>query len=304
MLMRIILIGQAAFGKDALEELIKQGENIVGVITVAGKTGQPLVELAENNDFSILQPGRLKDPEAVEWVRARNPDLLVLAFVTDFVPKEMIGAAPHGGINYHPSLLPKYRGGSAMNWAIISGEKETGVTIHQIDEGVDTGPIIIQERVVIDADDTLKSLYFQKLYPRGIRMMADAVRLIREGKASPKIQDHSLGSFQPVIKASDVTIDWRQPTQITYDLIRGSNPAPGAYTFFRGEKLKIWEGSPCTGKGGPGEIIEIKSDQGFVIATSDGAILAIRVQYKDTGKISSTEFADRIGLNTGDRLGN
>jgi len=300
--MRIVLIGQAVFGKDALDALIKQGENIVGVITVSGKAGQPLVELAENIGFPVLQPGRLKDPEAVEWVRALTPDLLVLAFVTDFVPKEMIETAAHGGINYHPSLLPKYRGGSAMNWAIISGEKETGVTIHQIDEGLDTGPIIIQERVGIDADDTLKSLYFQKLYPLGIRMVADAVRLIREGKASPKIQDHSLGSFQPVIKESDVIIDWGQSAQKIYDLIRGSNPAPGATTFFRGGKLKIWEGFPCAGKGKPGEIIDIKSDQGFVISASEGAILAVRVQYKDTEKIAAREFVEKIGFNTGDRL--
>ena len=300
--MRTILIGQAVFGKDALDALIKQGENIVGVITVSGKAGQPLMELAEDSGFPVLQPGRLKDPEAVAWVRARTPDLLVLAFVTDFVPKEMIETAAHGGINYHPSLLPKYRGGSAMNWVIICGEKETGVTIHQIDEGVDTGPIIIQERVAIDADDTLKSLYFQKLYPLGIRMVADAVRLVREGKASLKIQDHSLGSFQPVIKASDVIIDWGKSTRKIYDLIRGSNPAPGATTFFRGEKLKIWEGSPCAGEGKPGEIIDIKSDQGFVISTSDGAILAVRVQYKETGKITASEFVEKIGLNIGDRL--
>lgn len=300
--MRIVLIGQAVFGKDALDALIRQGENIVGVITVSGKAGQPLVELAENSCFPVLQPDRLKDPESVEWVRAQTPDLLVLAFVTDFVPKKMIETATHGGINYHPSLLPKYRGGSAMNWAIISGEKETGVTIHQIDEGVDTGPIVIQEKVAIDADDTLKSLYFQKLYPLGIRMVAEAVRLIRESKASPKIQDHSLGSFQPVIKESDVIIDWGQSTRKIHDLIRGSNPAPGATTFFRGEKLKIWEGSPCAGKGKPAEIIDIKSDQGVVIATSDGAILAVRVQYKDTGKITAIEFVKKIGLNTGERL--
>jgi methionyl-tRNA formyltransferase len=300
--MRIILIGQAVFGKDALEVLIEQGENIVGVVTVTGKSGQPLVALAETSGFSLLQPDRLKDPEAIEWVRALKPDLLVLAFVTEFVPKEMIAAATHGGINYHPSLLPKYRGGSAMNWAIISGEKETGVTIHQIDDGVDTGPIIVQEKVAIDSDETLKSLYFKKLYPLGIRLIADAVGLIREGKVSPKIQNHPLGSFQPVIKESDVILDWTQPTQKIYNLIRGSNPAPGATTFFRGEKLKIWEGSPCAGKGNPGEIIAIHSDKGIVISTSDGAILATRVQYKETGKISVAEFGEKIGLNIGDRL--
>lgn len=301
--MRIVFIGQAAFGKDALEALIQQREAIVGVITVAGKAGEPVKASAEKHGFPVLQPQRLKDPDAIEWVSAKSPDLLVLAFVTDFVPKAMIEIAAHGGINYHPSLLPKYRGGSAMNWAIIGGEKETGVTIHQIDEGVDTGPIIIQKSVPIDPDDTLKSLYFQKLYPLGINMVAEAVRLFREGKASPRPQNHSQASFQPVIKESDVIIDWTHANQRIYDLIRGSNPAPGATTHFRGEKLKIWEGIPCSESGQPGEVIGIQPDRGFLIATADGSILAQRVQFKDSGKISAVDLFETVDMKVGDRLG-
>jgi methionyl-tRNA formyltransferase len=142
--MRIVFIGQAPFGKDSLAALIEQGENIVGVITVPDQPGQkrpnPVKELALQQGLPLLQPAKLKHPEAVAWVRERKPDLLVLAFVTEFAPPEMIASAALGGINYHPSLLPKYRGGSAINWAVISGERETGVTIHQIDSGVDTGP--------------------------------------------------------------------------------------------------------------------------------------------------------------------
>ena len=301
--MRIIFIGQAAFGKDALEALIQQNETIAGVITVSGKAGQPVTDVAEKYNIPMLRPGRLRDPKAIEWVGEKSPDLLVLAFVTEFVPKAMIEMATHGGINYHPSLLPKYRGGSAMNWAIINGEKETGVTIHQIDEGVDTGPIIIQKRVPIDPDDTLKSLYFQKLYPLGITMVAEAVRLIRENRASPQAQDQSQASHQPVIKESDVIIDWTQSTRRIYDLIRGSNPAPGATTYFRGEKLKIWEGSPDSGDGKPGEIIDILPDRGFLIAAAGGSILARRVQFRDTGKISAVDFLETAALHKGDRLG-
>lgn len=301
--MRIVFIGQAAFGKDALAALIEQNETIAGVITVSGKPGQPVMELAQKNGFPVLQSARLKDPAAIEWVSARSPDLLVLAFVTDFVPKAMIESATHGGINYHPSLLPKYRGGSAMNWAVINGEKETGVTIHQIDEGVDTGPIIIQKRVPIDPQDTIKTLYFQKLYPLGIEMVAEAVRLIRENRASPRAQDHSQASFQPVIKESDVIIDWTQPTRRIYDLIRGSDPAPGATTYFQGEKLKIWEGSPRSETGQPGEIIDIQPDRGFLTGTADGSILVRRVQHQDTGKISAADFLEIAGLKKGARLG-
>ncbi len=301
--MRIVFIGQAAFGKDALEALLQQNETIDGVMTVSGKAGQSVRDVAEKHGIPVLQPSRLRDPEAIEWVGDKSPDLLVLAFVTEFVPKTMIEMATHGGINYHPSLLPKYRGGSAMNWAIINGEQETGVTIHQIDEGVDTGPIIIQKRVPIDPDDTLKSLYFQKLYPLGISMVAEAVRLIRENRASPREQDHSQASHQPLIKESDVIIDWTQSTRRIYDLIRGSNPAPGATTYFRGEKLKIWEGSPDSGDGRPGEIIDILPDQGFLIAAADGSILARRVQFRETGKISATDFLETAALQKGDRLG-
>ena len=188
----------------------KKNEFIVGVITIPDMSGQrnPVKAFADEKNIPVRQPAKLRDPEAIEWVDNLQPDLLVLAFVTDFVPKKMIDISTRGGINYHPSLLPKYRGGSAMNWAIISGEMETGVTIHQIDEGVDTGPIILQEKVAIEPDDTLKSLYFKKLYPLGIKMIPEAVRLIREGKAKPSPQNDSEASYQPVINEKDVIINW------------------------------------------------------------------------------------------------
>ncbi len=304
--MRIIFIGQAAFGKEALQVLIEQGESIAGVITVPDRGGQInlIKELAQENNIPVIQPERLKDPDAIEWVQNLSPDLLVLAFVTQFVPKEMIDMSIHGGINYHPSLLPKYRGGSAINWAIISGETETGVTIHQIDEGVDTGPIILQEKVEIAPDDTVKSLYFKKLYPLGIKMVAKAVRLIRKGSADPIPQDNTQASFQPVIKESDTLIDWSQPTQQVYNLIRGSNPSPGAVSSLQGERLKVWEGIPCPAFGKPGEVIEILMDEkGVVVSTGNGSILVQRVQYKNSGKISAMDFIKEFNLKIGDRLG-
>jgi methionyl-tRNA formyltransferase len=304
--MRIVFIGQAPFGKDSLAALIQQGENIVGVITIPDLPGQkrpnPVKELAAEQDLPLLQPAKLNHPDAVAWVRELKPDLLVLAFVTEFAPLEMIQSATHGGINYHPSLLPKYRGGSAINWAVISGERETGVTIHQIDAGVDTGPIIIQEKVDITPDDTVKSLYFEKLYPLGIKLIARAVALIREGKARPAPQDESQASFQPVIKESDTVIDWKQPTQKVYDLIRGSNPSPGAATTFNGNPLKIWEARPYPLQGPAGDIIEIVENRGFVVSTADGGILVERVQFGHA-KITAVDFGNTQGIQIGDRLG-
>ncbi|MEW6672494.1 MAG: methionyl-tRNA formyltransferase [Thermodesulfobacteriota bacterium] len=304
--MRIVFIGQAPFGKDSLAALIQQGEHIVGVITVPDPPGQkrpnPVKELAEEKGLPLLQPARLKHPDAVAWVRELKPDLLVLAFVTDFAPLEMIRAATHGGINYHPSLLPKYRGGSAINWAVISGERETGVTIHQIDEGVDTGPIVLQEKVAISPEDTVKSLYFEKLYPLGIKLIPRAVALIREGKARPLPQDESEASFQPVIKESDTVINWKLTTQRIYDLIRGSNPSPGAVTSVKGRPLKIWEARPYPLQGRAGDIIEIIENTGFVVSTADGGILVERVQF-DNAKITAADFIKNQRLRSGDRLG-
>ena len=303
--MRIIFIGQAAFGKEALQALIAQGENIVGAITVPDRAGKidPIKEVSQENNIPVIQPEKLRDARSVEWVKTLHPDLLVLAFVTQFVPKEMIELSTHGGINYHPSLLPKYRGGSAINWAVINGEKETGVTIHQIDEGVDTGPIVLQEKVDIDPDDTVKSLYFKKLYPLGIKMVAEAVRLIREGKANPVPQDDTHASFQPVITESDTLIDWSQSTQTIYNLIRGSNPSPGAVSTWQGERLKVWECLPCPDVGNPGEVLEIRNGEGFVVSTGDGSILVQRVQYKDSGKISAEDFSEDFSLKIGHRFG-
>ena len=304
--MRIILIGQAAFGKDALGALLKQGEEIVGVLTIPDKAGQtnPVKALAEESGLPVLQPARLKTTEAINWVKALQADLLVLAFVTDFVPNEMIEAVTHGGINYHPSLLPKYRGGSAINWAIINGEKKTGVTIHFIDNGIDTGPILLQKEVSIEPDDTLKSVYFKKLYPLGIEMIPEAVRLIREGKAKPFPQDNTKASFQPVIKEADAVIDWKHPTEKIYNLIRGSNPSPGATTTLRGEKLKIWEGVPHSETGSPGELIRIDPEQGIIVGTGDGSIIAQRVQYTNTKKITASELVDQFDVKVGELLGN
>ncbi|MGI9862014.1 methionyl-tRNA formyltransferase [Moorella naiadis] len=302
--MRIVFIGQAPFGRDCLQALLEQGEEVVGVLTVPDRPGarspNPVKELALDRALPLSQPARLKEPPAIAWVQDLRPDLLVLAYVTTILPQAMIDLATHGGINYHPSLLPAYRGGSAMNWAIINGETETGVTIHQIDAGVDTGPIILQEKVTIDPDDTVKSLYFEKLYPLGVKLVAAAVRLIREGKAVPVPQDESRASFQPVIREGHARINWRQSAGRVYNLIRGTNPHPSAWTTLRGKKLTIWEVSPCQGKGTPGNIVACR-EEGFVIATGDGAILARRVQYEGGhDKLPADQLVREINLRVGE----
>ncbi|HOV78614.1 MAG TPA: methionyl-tRNA formyltransferase [Bacillota bacterium] len=309
--MRILVIGQAPFGRDCLQTLINQGENIVGAVTVPDVTGakktNPFKELVLEKGLPLLQPGRLRDPEVRRWVKDLAPDLLVLVFVTDFVPKEVIDLAPLGGINYHPSILPKYRGGNAIAWAIICGEKETGVTIHYIDEGVDTGDIILQEKVPIEPEDNTVTLYYNKLYPLGVRLTAEAVRLIKEGRAPRIPQDSRLASYQPVLKEKDTVIDWRQPAGNIYNLVRGSMPFPGAGTTFRGEKIVVLEAflpdERISAAGAvPGEVVDAVSGEDPVVATGRG-VLKLKTIRVGREKMPAAEWGGKIRLNRGDFLG-
>ncbi len=307
--MRVILIGQEAFGRACLEALLDQGETVVGVVTVPeipGAKPNPVRQLAEEKDIRCLQPRRLKEDQVYEWVRALEPDLLVLAYVTQFVPGRLIRLARRGGINYHPSLLPKYRGGTAINWAIIRGERETGVTIHWLDEGVDTGDILLQRKVEIGPDDTAASLYFNKLFPLGVEMIAEAVKLVREGKAPRIKQDDALASFQPVIKDKDTGVDWFWPARRVHDLVRGAAPRPGAWTTWAGRRVRVWESALPAARGGnghePGRVLEVGAD-GALVATGAGAVLLKRLGEEGGPKLAAADFAAQAGLAPGHRLG-
>ena len=303
--MRIAFIGQAPFGKESLEALLSQGEDVVGVITVEDVPNQkypnPVKECAVEHGLPLYQANYLKKADVINWVKELQPDLLVLGFVTAFVPLEMIELATFGGINYHPSLLPKYRGGSAINWAIISGETETGVTIHYIDEGVDTGPILLQEKVEITPDDTVKSVYFGKLYPLGIKMIAEAVRSIREGTATPINQDETSASFQPVITTADTVIDWSQSTDKVYNLIRGANPSPGAITRLADQTCSFFDAVPGGQPGTPGSVTEITAES-FTVATGDGAITVSTAKPPGQKKLAAADFIANLKLKVGDRF--
>lgn len=303
--LRIILIGQQQFASDTLTALIDAGEEIVGVISDPEKNSKrknPLIETAQKKDLYLLEPESLSNSIVHEWVKELSPDLLILAFVTNFVPQALINLATYGGINYHPSLLPKYRGASAINWAVISGEEETGVTIHYIDDGLDTGDIILQEKVNIDFLDTVASLYFDKLYPLGIQLINRAVELIKTNRAPRITQDEKMASFQPIITEEDVLIDWNKNTKEIYNLIRGSDPTPGATSYLGKEKVKLWKCQPffdpvhkdC------GLVYKVHQDKGFYIATIDGSLLITRVQFPNTKKISATEAIGNNLIKVGD----
>jgi len=226
----------------------------------------------------------------------------VMAFVTDIVPESILSHPRLGTIQYHPSLLPRHRGGSAINWAVINGETRTGLTIFWPDKGIDTGPILLQKEIDIAPDDTVGSLYFNKLFPLGIEAVKESIELIRQGKAPRIPQDESQATYESL--CTQAVVDWNQPADKIYNLIRGTNPQPGATTSYRGAPFKIFDSERRTGnvKGAPGEVIEI-SESGFLVAAPGGAILIKRVQPKGSPKIAAADFIAQSGLKSGDYLG-
>ena len=304
--MRIVLIGQAAFGEKVLQALIKGEEDIVGIYTPPDSLEKtdPLKQLALQLDIPTFQPERMRAPEGYREYVKLKPDLNLMAYVTSILPDSILKWPKLGTIQYHPSLLPKHRGGSAINWAIINGETKTGLTIFWPDKGIDTGPILLQKEVEISPDDTVGSLYFNRLFPLGVEAIAESIGLIKKGIAPRIPQDESQATYEGLCTEKDSVIDWFQPVSKIYNLIRGTNPQPGAVTYLGGRRFKVLDSELLAGVGGglPGEITDT-TKQGFVVSAKDGAILIKRVQVKGSPKTAAAEFAAQINLQTGDRLG-
>jgi methionyl-tRNA formyltransferase len=226
----------------------------------------------------------------------------VLAFVTAILPPEIIQAPRFQSICFHPSLLPRFRGGAAVNWQIILGETESGVSVFVVDEGVDTGPIVVQKGGVrIDPDDTTGSLYFKKLYPLGVDAIVEAVDAIASGSARPAPQDESRATFQGLVDDSVAGIDLSRSADEIGRLVRGCDPQPGAFVRFEGEPLRLFDARlERDVEGAPGRLIAI-DETGLQIALRDGALCVGRVRG-DAGKESAREFAERRGLGPSDRV--
>ena len=302
--MRIVLIGQAAFGEKTLEALVDMGEEVVGVYTTPDIPGRenPLKQRALQLNIPVFQPEIMRAPQVFEECTRLKPDLNVMAFVTDIVPESILNCPKLGTIQYHPSLLPKHRGGSAINWAVINGETRTGLTIMWVDKGIDTGPILLQKEVDIAPDDTMGSLYFNRLFPMGIEAIKESLELIRQGRAPRVPQDEAHATYEGL--CMQAAIDWNEPAQKIYNLIRGTNPQPGAITRLGDTQFKVFDSELRTGdiKGAPGEVIEI-TESGFLVAAQGGAILIKRVQPKGSPKIAAADFIAQSGLKLGDQLG-
>jgi methionyl-tRNA formyltransferase len=308
--MRIVVHGQQAFGKAVLEALLKRGEDVVAVYVAPEKEGakaDPLKEAALAAGLKVLQPASYRKPEVLEEFKALKPDLQVMAFVTLFVPEEFLNAPTHGSIQYHPSLLPAYRGASAINWPIIKGETETGLSIFWPDNGLDTGDVLIQKKTPISNTDTLGTVYFDRLFPMGVDAMMESVDLVKAGKAPRIKQDESKATYEGRCGADNAHVDFGKPWEQIDRLIRGCNPAPGAWATLNGATVKIFDATPIPAKdpkgiaGKTGEIVAIEAD-GVVVACADGRFKLTRVQADGGKKVGAGEWATSANIATGVRF--
>ena len=308
--MRIVVHGQQAFGKSVLEALLERGDNVIAVYGApdpkpGGGRPDPLKEAALAHNLPVYQPRSFRNkPEVWEEFAQLKADLCVMAYVTLFVPEEMLNLPTHGTIQYHPSLLPRHRGPSSINWPIIWGETTTGLTMFWPDNGLDTGPILLQKKVEILDTDTLGSLYFDRLYPLGVTALLEAVDLVRAGKASKVVQDETQATYEGWCKAEHVQIDWHKPLQEVWNLIRGADPQPGAWTTYDGASVQIYDAKKHVGTttAHPGEVTAV-SDASVTVAATGGQIEVCRVRAAGGQKISAAAFASSVGLRPGAQLG-
>ena len=307
--MRIVVHGQQAFGKSVLEALLERGENVIAVYCAPdpkqGGRLDPLKEAALARHLPVYQPRSFRNkPEVWEEFAQLKADLCVMAYVTLFVPEEMLHLPTHGTIQYHPSLLPRHRGPSSINWPIIWGETQTGLTIFWPDNGLDTGPILLQKDVEILDTDTLGSLYFDRLYPLGVTALLEAVDLVRAGQAPKIVQDETQATYEGWCKAENVQIDWHKPLQEVWNLIRGADPQPGAWTTYDGASVQIYDAKKYVGTmtGRPGEVTAV-TEASFTVAAAGGQIEVLRVRPAGGQKISAAAFASSVGLRPGAQLG-
>lgn len=305
--MRTVLMGQAAFGAKTLEALLERGEEVVAAYSPQdGPDGRvdPVAALAREKDLSLYQPVHFKRSEVMTDFKKVHPDLLIMAFVTPIIPKAFLDIPSSGAINYHPSLLPRHRGASAINWTIIMGDKRAGLTIFWPDGGIDTGPILLQKEIPVRPNDTTGSVYFDHLFPMGIEAILESVDLIREGKAPRIVQDEAQATYEPPCDAKVAGIDWFKPGKEIFNLIRGCDPQPGAHSSWKDEKVSFYGAKFSSGRidRASGEVIGLTENR-LSVSTKDGILEIAKVRTPDQGKIEAADFVAQSGMRGGDRFG-
>jgi methionyl-tRNA formyltransferase len=309
--MKIAIIGQQDFGKAVLEAFLARGHEAAAVFCAPEKDGarpDALRVAAQGKGLRVHQFKSLRDPEAARAMREAHADIGIMAFVTQFAPQEFVRIPRHGTIQYHPSLLPRHRGPSSINWPIIQGDLETGLTIFRPTDGLDEGAVILQKRTPIGPDDTLGSVYFDRLFPMGVEAMLEAAEVVLAGRHSETAQDETKASYEGWCRTDEARIDWSKPIDHVYNLIRGCNPAPGAWTRANGRKLQIFDARKTVFRrfgdvaGKIGEV-NLVTAQSFQVIAQGGSVEVLKARLEDGKKVSGGELLQAAGISAGAVLG-
>ena len=298
MTMRIVFMGTPDFAVPSLEALLKSGDQVVGVVTQPDRPkgrGQevipsPIKVVCQREGISMLQPLKMKAPEFMATLRHWEPDVIVVTAFGRILPPAILELPPRGCINVHGSLLPKYRGAGPVQWAVINGERETGITTLMMDEGMDTGDMLLQERVEIRPDDTAGTLGL-RLAEVGGRLLVETLRQLKTGTLSPQPQDPSLATMAPLLKKEDGLIDWTLPAQDIANRVRGLSPWPGVYTFVNGERWILWRVGLSEESRGvvAGTVTQVTKDR-VEVATGRGTIQIVEIQPSNSRRMTMIQY--------------
>lgn len=306
--LKVVFMGTPAFAIPALKALINSECHILAVVTQPDKpvgrgrkiSFNPVKELALENNLEIFQPLKVRKENFIEEMRSLGADVFVVVAFGQILPKALIDIPPMGAINIHASLLPAYRGAAPINWAIANGEKVTGVTTMLIDEGLDSGDMLLKTEVTI-GDDNAVTLY-EKLADEGATLLVKTIEGLKNSTIKREEQDHSLATYAPIIKKEDGLINWDDEAGAITNKIRGMLPWPTAYTQLKGKNLKIFSACTDHGKGEPGSVISVNKNL-FEVATGSGSLLIEELQIEGKKRMKSADFLRGVQLKVGDRLG-
>jgi methionyl-tRNA formyltransferase len=309
--MKLAIVGQQDFGKAVLEAFLARGDQVAGVFCAPEKPGSrpdALKVAAQEKGVPVFQFASLKSGEAAAKMRELKADIGIMAFVLQFAPQDFVSIPKHGTIQYHPSLLPKYRGPSSINWPIIRGDTRTGLSIFRPTDGLDEGPVVVQKETPISPDDTLGTVYFDRLFPMGVKAMLEAADLVVAGKHREMVQDETQATYEGWCRKAEARLNWANHVDFVYNTIRGCNPAPGAWTTLAGQELQIFDArkhsvrSFGAVKGKIGEVVEV-TDKSFQVSAQGGRIEVLRAKLGEGKKVTAAELLAAGQIKAGALLG-
>jgi methionyl-tRNA formyltransferase len=309
--MKIVFMGTPHAAVASLARLMADGHEIVAVYTQPDKPSgrgnkilfSPIKRFAVDHEIPVLQPSKVRTPEALEEFRSQNADVAVVVAYGRILPETFLNAFPMGSLNLHFSLLPKYRGAAPVNWAIVHGEKTTGVTTMQMDAGLDTGPILLQRETEIGESETAIEL-MQKLSVLGADLLSETVTRYQE--LEPRPQNEVEASHAPIMRKEDGLISWMLNARDISNRVRGFQPFPTAFTFFRGKKLTVWSSSLVESPhelSHPGQIIEAGGDRFLIFCGGDSVLQINEVQPEGKRRMRARDFINGVRPETGEVLG-